>query len=203
MSSLKLYNTLTKQIETFRPLNPNRVTMYVCGPTVYDNPHIGNGRSVVVYDLLYRVLIQKYSRESVIFVRNITDVDDKINQAAKLQKISIRELTNRVTEDFYKDVRALNCLSPTVEPRVTEHISEIIGRIIWFGYFLCFDKCGTCVRDVTHLNEYLANTRPDGALVAVRHIGQLFEEIYRFLIVLSIKLVEASQNVPPKDDLLK
>ena len=103
--------------------------MYVCGPTVYDSPHIGNGRSIVVYDLLYRLLIQQYSKDNVLFVRNITDVDDKINLAAKQQGISIRELTTRVTKEFHSNVLALNCLLPNVEPRVTDHIQDIIAMI--------------------------------------------------------------------------
>jgi cysteinyl-tRNA synthetase len=126
---LKFYNTLSKELEIFTPDNPAKVTMYVCGPTVYDRPHIGNGRSIVVYDLLYRLLIQIYGEEKILFVRNITDVDDKINAAAKKEKISIKELTSRVTSWFNDDAIALNCLPPNIEPRVTDHISEIIEMI--------------------------------------------------------------------------
>lgn len=103
--------------------------MYVCGPTVYDSPHIGNGRSIVIYDLLYRLLIQQYSQNNVLFVRNITDVDDKINLAAKQQGVSIRDLTTRVTKEFHSNVLALNCLLPSIEPRVTDHIPDIISMV--------------------------------------------------------------------------
>lgn len=129
MHKLKFYNTLSKKLEVFVPLNPNRITMYVCGPTVYDRPHIGNGRSIVVYDVLYRLLVQSYGKDKVVFVRNITDVDDKINAAAKQEGISIKELTKRVTEWFYSDAAALNCLKPNQEPTVTDHIPEIIAMI--------------------------------------------------------------------------
>ncbi|NRA73564.1 MAG: cysteine--tRNA ligase [Rickettsiales bacterium] len=126
---LKFYNTLSNKLESFSPLNSNRVTMYVCGPTVYDRPHIGNGRSTVVYDVLYRLLIQYYGKQNIIFVRNITDVDDKINTAAIKRKISIKNLTTEVIELFNYDMRELNCLEPNLEPRVTDHISEIIDMI--------------------------------------------------------------------------
>jgi cysteinyl-tRNA synthetase len=129
MRELRFYNTLSKKLETFTPLDLNRVTMYVCGPTVYDRPHIGNGRSIVVYDVLYRLLIQNYGKEKVLFVRNITDVDDKINKAAKQEKISIKDLTTRVTRWFNEDAAALNCLHPNIEPRVTDHIPDIIKMI--------------------------------------------------------------------------
>jgi cysteinyl-tRNA synthetase len=126
---MRLYNTLSKSLENFVPTNSDKVGMYVCGPTVYDRPHIGNGRSVVVYDLLYRVLIQKYSKEKIVFVRNITDVDDKINQAAKQAGVSIRELTSRITKEFHRDVSAFNCLPPNIEPRVTDNIPEIVEMV--------------------------------------------------------------------------
>jgi cysteinyl-tRNA synthetase len=129
MHRLKFYNTLSKKLEVFIPLDPNRITMYVCGPTVYDRPHIGNGRSIVVYDVLYRLLVHCYGKEKVLFVRNITDVDDKINAAAKQERISIKELTKRVTGWFYSDAAALNCLKPNKEPTVTDHIPEIIAMI--------------------------------------------------------------------------
>ena len=129
MVTLKFYNTLSKKLEVFIPLKPNKVTMYVCGPTVYDRPHIGNGRSIVVYDVLYRVLIQYYGKENILFIRNITDVDDKINAAAKNNKVSINELTTKVIKWFNTDANALNCLRPNLEPRVTNHMGEIIKMI--------------------------------------------------------------------------
>ena len=103
--------------------------MYVCGPTVYERPHIGNARSMVVYDILYRLLIRTFGRDKVTYVRNITDVDDKINKSAKEKNVSIHDLTSEVIDSFNKDINAVNCLKPTVEPKATEHIDEIISMI--------------------------------------------------------------------------
>ncbi len=133
---LQLYNSLTRQKE---PLHPEKdgVGMYVCGPTVYSRPHIGNARSVVIYDVLFRVLKHLYREKTVTYVRNITDVDDKINAAAMTRGISIGTLTQEVTDQFHEDVNALHCLSPTVEPKATEHISQIIAmvsRLVEGGY---------------------------------------------------------------------
>jgi len=103
--------------------------MYVCGPTVYDNPHVGNARSLVVFDLLYRVLNKLYGKENVTYVRNITDVDDKIIEASKKKNISIDQVTTEVTKIFHENTKALNCLIPSVEPKATEHIKEMIEMI--------------------------------------------------------------------------
>jgi cysteinyl-tRNA synthetase len=124
---IKLSNSLTRTTEEFCPLDPAHVKMYVCGPTVYARPHIGNARSVVVYDVLYRLLKHDYPK--VTFVRNITDVDDKINAAAVERGITIQALTSEVTQQFHDDMGALNCLLPTVEPRATEHIAQMIALI--------------------------------------------------------------------------
>lgn len=124
-----LNNSLKRDKEVFRPLDKNNVRMYVCGPTVYDRAHIGNARAVVVFDVLYRVLRHEYGEEYVTYARNITDVDDKINAAAKAQGIDISELTTKTTEMFHADMAALNCLSPTHEPRATAHISEMLEMI--------------------------------------------------------------------------
>ena len=129
MQVLKFYNTLSKKLEVFTPIDPKRITMYVCGPTVYDRPHIGNGRSIVVYDVLYRLFIQYYGKANILFIRNITDVDDKINAAAKQKKVSIKELTTKVIKWFNADASALNCLTPNLEPRVTDHMPDIISMI--------------------------------------------------------------------------
>lgn len=129
--TLTLYNSLTRKKEVFEPLDPNHVRMYVCGPTVYDRPHIGNARAVVVYDVLYRLLKQLYPK--VTYARNITDVDDKINAAAQENGEPISELTARVTGWFHDDMAALGNLPPDVEPRATEEmqaIIELIGKII-------------------------------------------------------------------------
>jgi cysteinyl-tRNA synthetase len=126
---LYLYNSATKQKENFIPINENNISMYVCGPTVYSAPHLGNGLSVVVFDLLYRVLSYKYGKDKVTYVRNITDVDDKINDAATLRGIDIKTLTKEVTDVFHNNTKYLNCLEPNFEPTVTNHISEIISII--------------------------------------------------------------------------
>ncbi|HXQ53125.1 MAG TPA: cysteine--tRNA ligase [Stellaceae bacterium] len=126
---LVLYNTLTRRKEAFEPLDASDVRMYVCGPTVYDLPHIGNARPVVVFDVLYRLLRTIYGADHVRYVRNITDVDDKINAAAKAQGLSIRELTERTADEFRRDAEALLALPPDLEPRATEHIAPMIAMI--------------------------------------------------------------------------
>src|SRR6185369_10205845 len=119
---LKLYDTLTREKRVFTPIDASRVRMYVCGPTVYDFAHIGNARPVIVFDVLYRLLRHLYGDAHVKYVRNITDVDDKINARAAERGISIQELTKTTYENFKADVTALGCLPPDVEPRATEHI---------------------------------------------------------------------------------
>ena len=126
---LSLYNTLTRSKEIFVPADKNIIKMYVCGPTVYDHPHIGNARSVVVYDVLYRVLTSIYGANSVLYIRNITDVDDKIIDKARQLQIKISDLTITTTQDFHNDMDYLNCLRPTIEPKATEHIDEMIAII--------------------------------------------------------------------------
>jgi len=126
---LKLYNTASKTKEVFKPLDPKNVRLYVCGPTVYDFAHIGNARPVIVFDVLFRLLRHLYGERHVTYVRNITDVDDKINARAAAEGISIRELTERTAAQFHADVDALGCLRPTHEPRATEHIAGMIAMI--------------------------------------------------------------------------
>ncbi len=127
--TLRLHNTLTRTKEDFVPLDPNNVRMYVCGPTVYDFAHIGNARPVIVFDVLFRLLRHLYGPEHVTYVRNITDVDDKINARAAEEGVSIRELTERTAKQFHEDIAALGVLEPTVEPRATDHIAEMIAMI--------------------------------------------------------------------------
>jgi cysteinyl-tRNA synthetase len=130
---LKLYDTLTKEKRAFAPIDPQNVRMYVCGPTVYDFAHIGNARPVIVFDVLFRLLRQLYGADHVTYVRNITDVDDKINARAAERGISIRDLTEATYQNFKDDVAALGCLPPTIEPRATEHIEEmktLIERLV-------------------------------------------------------------------------
>ncbi len=127
--SLRLYNTLTRSKEAFAPIDPAHVRMYVCGPTVYDLAHIGNARPIIVFDVLYRLLRTLYGVDAVAYVRNITDVDDKINARAAERSITIRELTEETNRVFQADVKALGCLDPDVQPRATEHIAEMVELI--------------------------------------------------------------------------
>src|SRR6476660_389415 len=134
---LKLYATLTREKRVFTPLDRSRVRVYVCGPTVYDFAHIGNARPVIVFDVLFRLLRHIYGPDHVTYVRNVTDVDDKINARAAERGVSIRDLTEETYRDFKADVAALGCLPPTVEPRATEHIAEmrtLIERLVGSGH---------------------------------------------------------------------
>jgi cysteinyl-tRNA synthetase len=139
---LKLYDTLTREKRVFTPLDPARVRMYVCGPTVYDFAHIGNARPVIVFDVLFRLLRHLYGADHVTYVRNITDVDDKINARAAEEypnlplNEAIRKVTQTTDKQFHEDVAALGCLPPTVEPRATEHIAAmkaLIERLVAEG----------------------------------------------------------------------
>ncbi len=140
---LRLYDTLTKEKRPFAPLDPRNVRMYVCGPTVYDFAHIGNGRAAIVFDVLFRVLRHAFGTDHVTYVRNITDVDDKINvrAARDYPGVPLNEAIRKVTEQTYRqyqdDVTALGCLAPTVQPRATEHIPEmraLIEKLVAGGF---------------------------------------------------------------------
>jgi len=140
---LRLYDTLTREKRPFVPLDPGNVRMYVCGPTVYDFAHIGNARPVIVFDVLFRLLRHLYGEKHVTYVRNITDVDDKINARAAQDfphlplNEAIRKVTELTEKQFHDDVDALGCLRPTVEPRATEHIAEmrtLIERLVQGGF---------------------------------------------------------------------
>jgi cysteinyl-tRNA synthetase len=140
---LKLYDTLTREKRIFSPLDPANVRMYVCGPTVYDFAHIGNARPVIVFDVLFRLLRHLYGAEHVTYVRNITDVDDKINARAAEEypdlplNEAIRKVTEKTDRQFHEDVAALGCLPPTVEPRATENIAEmrtLIEQLVASGH---------------------------------------------------------------------
>lgn len=125
--ALSVYNTRTRAKEAFEPIDPDHIRMYVCGPTVYDRAHIGNARPVVVFDTLYRLLKASYPR--VTYVRNITDVDDKIIVRAKESGEPIETLTARTALMFHEDMAELNALPPSIEPRATEHIPQMIDMI--------------------------------------------------------------------------
>lgn len=125
--TIRIYNTLTRRKEAFTPLDPERVTLYACGPTVYNYAHIGNARPAVIFDLLRQVLARRYSQ--VVYARNITDVDDKINQSAADQGVPINVVSQRYTRAYHEDMDALGVQRPTVEPRATDHIDAIISMI--------------------------------------------------------------------------
>ena len=127
--NLNLFNTLFNKKEKFVPIDSNKVGMYVCGPTVYDFPHIGNARPLVVFDVLFRLLKKIYGKNKIAYVRNITDIDDKIIEASKQNNKSIKELTEIITTSFHKDCKYLNCLEPNFEPKATDHINEMISMV--------------------------------------------------------------------------
>lgn len=124
---LSLYSTLTRRKEVFTPADPNRVTMYVCGPTVYGYTHVGNARPAVVFDVLHRILKDRYPL--VVYARNITDVDDKINAAAKRDGVPIEVITGKFAAVWHEDMEALNVLPPTIEPQATQHIPQMLRMI--------------------------------------------------------------------------
>ena len=132
-----LTNSYGNKKEKFVPINKNKIGMYVCGPTVYEDPHIGNARPLVVFDILYRVLKCKFGEKIVTYVRNITDIDDKIIQSSNEKKISTQELTKKIIKNFHEDCVYLFCQKPTFEPKATENISlmiEMISKLVQDGY---------------------------------------------------------------------
>jgi cysteinyl-tRNA synthetase len=184
---LRLYDTLTKEKRPFVPLDPENVRMYVCGPTVYDFAHIGNARPVIVFDVLFRLLRHLYGERHVTYVRNITDVDDKINDRAArdFPQLSLNEAIRKVTEktaaQFHADVAALGCLTPTFEPRATDFVLPradgktdmvtLIKQLIARGH--AYEAGGEVLFDTASMPDYgalsgrkLDEQRP-GARVAV------------------------------------
>jgi cysteinyl-tRNA synthetase len=169
MHALTLHNSLTRRKERFTPLDPHHVRMYVCGPTVYDLVHVGNARPAVVYDLLARLLRKLYPH--VTYVRNITDVEDKINARARELGIPIEMLTARTTEDYHADMAALGALPPDIEPRATAHIPEmieIIERLIAGGH--AYEAEGHVLFAVASYPAYghLSGRGPDELLAGAR-----------------------------------
>ena len=153
--SLRLFNTLTKSKDEFAPIDANNVRMYVCGPTVYDFAHIGNARPVIVFDVLFRLLRHIYGDAHVTYVRNITDVDDKINARAAERGVSIRTLTEETARIYEEDVAALGNLPPSVTPRATEHIPQmlrIIEQLVAAGHAYAAD--GHVLFDVSSKADY-------------------------------------------------
>ncbi len=158
--SIRIYNTLSREKETFVPLDQERVTVYACGPTVYNFAHIGNARPAVIFDLLYRVLARRFP--NVIYARNITDVDDKINAAAAAEGVSIDVITRRYADAYHADMAALGVGRPTVEPRATEHIDAIIAmieRLIDKGH--AYEAEGHVLFNVDNFPEYGQLSRRD------------------------------------------
>ena len=154
MSNLQLTNSLSRKKEIFKPINPKKISLYACGPTVYDNPHVGNARSLVVFDVLFRVLREIYG-PNVNYVRNITDIDDKIIEASKKNKKNIDKITSEVTKIFHENCKSLNCLKPTAEPKATEHIKEMIemsSSLISKGY--AYENKGHVYFDVNSFKNY-------------------------------------------------
>ncbi len=153
--ALTIHNSLTRKKEPFVPLDDKQVRIYVCGPTVYDYAHIGNARPIIVFDVLFRLLRQLYGPQHVRYVRNLTDVDDKINARAAAEGVSIAEVTARTIAQFHDDISALGVLEPTVEPRATEHIAamqEIIARLIEAG--CAYEAEGHVLYDVSARPDY-------------------------------------------------
>jgi cysteinyl-tRNA synthetase len=153
MKTLQLYNSLSNSLEDFVPLDEDNVRVYVCGPTVYASPHVGNARPLVVFDVLFRLLKSLYSR--VTYVRNITDVDDKINVRARERNISIRQLTDEVIEEFHRNTARIGILPVTYEPRATFHVDEmleIIQKLIENGY--AYENQGHVLFRVRKMSNY-------------------------------------------------
>ncbi len=164
--ALTIHNSLTRAKEPFAPLDADMVRMYVCGPTVYDYAHIGNARPIIVFDVLFRLLRALYGEEHVRYVRNLTDVDDKINARAAEEGVPISEVTARTIRQFHADISALGVLRPTVEPRATEHIAEmqeIISRLIDAG--CAYVAEGHVLYDVT--------ARPDYGALSKRSLDEM------------------------------
>src|SRR6201994_3418471 len=181
---LRLYDTLTKEKRPFVPLDPDNVRMYVCGPTVYDFAHIGNARPVIVFDVLFRLLRHVYGEKHVTYVRNITDVDDKINARAVRDFPSlplneaIRKVTEKTADQFAADVTALGSLPPTFEPRATEFVlprpdgkadmETLIKQLITRGH--AYEAAGEVLFDTQSMPDYgaLSGRRLDEKLAGPR-----------------------------------
>ena len=129
MASLTLFDTMARHKRPFEPIDPDRVTLYVCGPTVYNYAHIGNARPVVVFDVLFRILRREFGADHVVYARNITDVDDKIIAAAKELDEPISEITEKFAAIYQADMAQLGALTPSLQPKATEHIGQMIGMI--------------------------------------------------------------------------
>ena len=171
MNKFFLYNTLSRQKEVFKPKFENDIRMYVCGPTVYDHPHVGNARPLIVFDLLFRILQELYKAQNVTYVRNITDIDDKIIETSQKQNIDISQLTKIVTKYFHEDCFYLGCLTPNVEPKATEHIKEMIeltSKLVELNY--AYVESHHVYFDVSKYDDYgkLSNKKIDELVAGSR-----------------------------------
>ena len=185
MSNLLLTNSLTRKKEIFKPINPKKISLYACGPTVYDSPHVGNARSLVVFDVLFRILKVLYG-SNVTYVRNITDVDDKIIEASHKNKMSIEEITDKVTNIFHENCKSLNCLEPSIEPKATEHIKgmvEMTTSLISKGF--AYENQGHVYFSVNSFKDYgkLSNKNLDELKAGTRiEISDLKKNPFDFVL---------------------
>ena len=166
-----LTNNLSNKKEKFVPIDKKKIGMYVCGPTVYDDPHIGNARPLVIFDILFRVLKCKYGNQSVNYIRNITDIDDKIIQASQDKKISVSEITKKVTKNFHDDCIFLNCQKPTEEPKATENINLMIDMISeLLDKNFAYNKNGHIYFEVNKFKDYgnLSNKKLEDLIAGSR-----------------------------------
>ncbi|WP_298253938.1 cysteine--tRNA ligase [Bradyrhizobium sp.] len=181
---LRLYDTLTREKRVFTPIDPGNVRMYVCGPTVYDFAHIGNARPVIVFDVLFRLLRHRYGEDHVTYVRNITDVDDKINERAARDfpnlplNQAIRKVTEQTANQFHADVAGLGCLPPTFEPRATDFVLPrsdgkadmvtLIKELVARGH--AYEAAGEVLFDTQSMPDYgaLSGRRLDEQLAGAR-----------------------------------
>ena len=166
-----LTNNLSNKKEKFVPIDKKKIGMYVCGPTVYDDPHIGNARPLVIFDILFRVLKCKYGNQSINYIRNITDIDDKIIQASQDKKISVSEITKKVTKNFHDDCIFLNCQKPTEEPKATDNINlmiDMINELLKKNF--AYKKNGHVYFEVNKFKEYgkLSNKKLEDLIAGSR-----------------------------------
>jgi cysteinyl-tRNA synthetase len=200
MNKFFLYNTLSRQKELFKPKFENDIRMYVCGPTVYDHPHVGNARPLIVFDLLFRILQELYKAQNVTYVRNITDIDDKIIETSQKQNIDISQLTKIVTKYFHEDCVYLGCLAPNAEPKATEHIKEMIeltSKLVELNY--AYVESQHVYFDVTKYADYgkLSNKKIDELVAGSRvEISEIKKNPADFVLWKPSRDVEPGWNSP-------
>jgi hypothetical protein len=159
---IRLQNTKTRRREEFLPLDPNRIGIYLCGPTVYDRAHLGNARPVLMFDVLYRLLRQAYGVEHVVYVRNFTDVDDKINARAAEAGREIGDITAETIRWYHEDMDALGALRPDHEPRATDFIGAMVDMIRELIEPGSKSRHTSAIRWISYCGSRLAQVNPDG-----------------------------------------